>query len=249
MLKKRIIPCLDIAQGRTVKGINFEGLRDAGDPVELAQRYYEQGADELVLLDITATQEHRATMRDLVAAVSEAIHIPFTVGGGIAELDHVAQLLEVGADKISLNSAAVRRPDLISELARAYGDQCIVVAVDYRKRGADYEVMISGGKKATGRSLREWLSEARDRGAGEFLLTSMDHDGTRAGYDVELLRTIARDYPIPLIASGGAGTTEHIRDVLMAGADGALAASIFHYGEISIPEVHTYLRSHNIPSR
>ncbi len=251
MLSKRIISCLDIKDGRTVKGVNFEGLRDAGDAVELAAKYCEQGADELVLLDITATHEKRKTVAELVCRVAQQINIPFTVGGGITSVDDVAVLLDNGADKVSINSAAYRNPELISQLAKRFGSQCVVLAVD-AKRCIDgvTRVFLSGGREQTETDTLIWIEEAVNRGAGEILLTSMDHDGTKSGFAVELTRLVSERVKVPVIASGGAGKAEHFQDIFEKGkADAALAASLFHFGELPIPELKQFLCSKNIPVR
>lgn len=250
MLTKRIIPCLDIKEGRTVKGVNFEQLRDAGDPVELARVYSEQGADELVFLDITATVEKRKTILDLVQRVAAAIQIPFTVGGGISTIEDVSALLNRGADKVSINSSAVHNPALINALAKTFGSQCIVVAIDSRQVENKHIVHTHGGKKATVLETLAWAKEVQERGAGEILLTSMDDDGTKTGFANELTALVSSSLTIPVIASGGAGTMEHFVDVFTKGkADAALAASIFHFGEISIPALKSYLKEHDIPMR
>lgn len=250
MLTKRIIPCLDIKDGRTVKGVNFVGLRDAGDPVELAKRYALEGADELVFLDITATNEQRDTLRDLVKEVGAVLNIPFTVGGGIRTADDVDALLNAGADKISINSAAVRRPELIEELAGRFGSQCVVVAVDARFVNGEWIVHLNGGRLATERRLLEWCQEVESRGGGEILFTSMDNDGTKAGFANEALAMISSKLSIPVIASGGAGTMEHFKETFTAGcADAALAASIFHFGEIAIPDLKAYLKKEGVSVR
>ena len=250
MLTKRIVPCLDIKDGRTVKGVNFLGLRDAGDPVELAQLYSEQGADELVFLDITATEQKRRTLADLVYRVGERIDIPFTVGGGISSVEDVDLLLQRGADKISVNSSALRRPELIDELAAKFGSQCVVVAIDARQTDAGWKVHLVGGKQATERDLFDWAKEVNERGAGEILFTSMDHDGTKSGFAVEALRKLNESLTITVIASGGAGTVDHFVEVFQQGkADAALAASIFHYKEITLNEVKTKLREEGVPVR
>jgi cyclase len=250
-LAKRIIPCLDIKDCQTVKGVRFEQLRHAGDPVELAEAYSRQGADELVLLDITATHEGRGTFVELVHRVAEVLDIPFTVGGGIGSVRQVEALLQAGADKVSINSAAVRRPELIDELARAFGSQCIVLAIDACPHDdGQWYVYLNGGRVATPRRAPEWAREAADRGAGEILLTSMAHDGTKGGFALELTREIATSAPIPVIASGGAGTAAHFLDVFTVGmADAALAASIFHFGEIPVPILKKYLHEHGISIR
>ncbi len=250
-LAKRIIPCLDIKDGQTVKGIRFEQPRHAGDPAELAEMYARQGADELVLLDITATHEGRATFTGLVHRVAEVLDIPFTVGGGIGSVAQVEALLRAGADKVSINSAAVRRPELIDELARTFGSQCIVLAIDACPHADGYwYVYLNGGRIATPQRAPDWAREAADRGAGEILLTSMAHDGVKTGFALDLTREIATSIPIPVIASGGAGRPEHFLDVFTAGmADAALAASVFHFGEIPVPALKKYLYSHGISIR
>jgi len=250
MLKKRIIPCLDIKDGRTVKGINFINLKDAGDPVELAQAYSDQGADELVFLDITATVEKRKTLAELVRNIARAIHIPFTVGGGISSVEDVNILLDSGADKISVNTSAVNNPELIDKLANRFGSQCVVLAVDTKRIHGTDIVFIHGGRTPTERKTFKWLKEGVERGAGEILLTSMDHDGTKDGFALELTRKASATVSVPVIASGGAGNMEHFVQVFNEGkADAALAASIFHYGEISIPELKHYLSKQNIEVR
>lgn len=250
MLTKRIIPCLDIKDGKTVKGINFENLRDAGDPVELARLYAEQGADELVFLDITATVEERKTLIELVKRVAFAINIPFTVGGGIGSVSDVSALLHAGADKVSINSSAVRRPELINELAQEFGNQCVVVAIDTRFVQGEHRVHTHGGRKPTDIRTLAWAKEVEDRGAGEILLTSMDTDGTKNGFALELTALISSRASVPVIASGGAGTMAHFKDVFTVGkADAALAASIFHFKEISLPHLKSYLKQHEIVVR
>jgi len=249
-LSKRIIPCLDVKDGRTVKGVNFVDLRDAGDPVELAWNYSRQGADELVFLDITATVERRKTMVELVKAVARQINIPFTIGGGINEIADADALLNAGADKISINSAAVRNPALIDELAKAFGVQFVVIAVDTRRIDDINVVHLNGGRLPTERQTLEWIKEAESRGAGEILLTSMDHDGTKNGFDNGLLKTVNDAVHIPVIASGGAGAVQHFVDVFeKTNVDAALAASVFHYGEILIPDLKAVLKSNNIEVR
>jgi cyclase len=250
MLTKRIIPCLDVKDGRTVKGVNFVSLRDAGDPVELAQRYAQEGADELVFLDISASEEKRKTLAKLVRDVAQAIDIPFTVGGGISSVADVGILLDNGADKVSINSAAVRRPALIRELAQRFGTQCIVVAVDAKQLNNEWIVHLVGGKVPTERRLFEWAQEAVDNGAGELLFTSMDHDGTKQGFANKALKQLSELVSVPIIASGGAGEMTHFVDTFVGGnADAALAASVFHFKEIGIPELKTYLDQHQIPVR
>jgi cyclase len=253
MLKKRIIPCLDVKDGRTVKGVNFVSLRDAGDPVELAQRYAEEGADELTFLDITATVEKRETLRQLVERVAKVLNIPFTVGGGVRRVEDAAALLGAGADKVGVNSAAVKRPELIRELAQNFGSQCVVLAADVKpnaEKPSGWEVYVAGGRTPTGRDAMEWLLEAEALGAGEILLTSMAHDGTKNGFALALTRRVAEAVNIPVIASGGAGEMTHFADAFRDGkADAALAASVYHFGEISIPELKNYLKSQNLPIR
>ena len=250
MVAKRIIPCLDVKDGRTVKGVNFVGLRDVGDAVELGEMYARQGADELVYLDISATVEGRGTFVNLVRRISERINIPFTVGGGISSLDDAARLLDAGADKISINSAAVRHPSLIDDIAGKYGSQFVVLAVDAKKVGEDYLITTHGGRKLTDVELFSWVQEGQSRGAGEILLTSMDHDGTKSGYPCDLFARLSRILHIPIIASGGAGSAEDIAAVLSDGrADAALAASIFHFGEMTVGELKTRLREMNINVR
>jgi len=250
MLAKRIIPCLDIKDGRTVKGINFVNLRDAGDPVELGQRYSEEGADELVFLDITATHEKRKTLAALAKSIAAHLNIPFTIGGGIRSVADVGALLEVGADKISVNSAAFRQPDLIDDLAKNFGSQCIVVAIDAKELEEEWTVHLSGGRVATDRKLLDWAKEAESRGAGEILFTSMNHDGTKQGFANKALRMLSENLSIPIIASGGAGKMEHFYDTFTEGkADAALAASIFHFREIPIVDLKEYLREKGIAVR
>lgn len=251
MLAKRIIPCLDVKDGRVVKGVQFVGLRDAGDPVELAKKYSEEGADELVFLDISASHEERKTMVDVIERTAANITIPFTVGGGINSVEDMKRILRAGADKISLNTAAVLRPELVREGAAVFGSQCIVVAIDARKVGdGRWEVYTHGGRNATGRDVVEWAREVEALGAGELLLTSMDDDGEKKGFGIELTRRVSEAVGIPVIASGGAGSREHFYDVLTEGkADAALAASIFHYDETSIQAVKEYLQSKGVVVR
>ena len=250
MLAKRIIPCLDIANGRTVKGTNFVNLRDAGDPVELGKIYSRQGADELVFLDIKASHEGRKTFTELVERIAAEISIPFTVGGGIYEIADVERLLKAGADKVSINSAALRRPELITEIAENFGSQVCVVAIDGKQTDEGWRCFLNGGRIATNRDLFEWAREANNRGAGEILFTSMDHDGVKCGFANQALRHLSDILTIPVIASGGAGTMEHFKDAFSEGnADAALAASVFHFSEIPIPELKQYLCRENIPVR
>ncbi len=247
---KRIIPCLDVDNGRVVKGINFVGLRDAGDPVEVAKRYNDEGADEITFLDITASHEERDTIVHIVEEVAKEVFIPLTVGGGIRKLDDIYNLLNVGCDKVSINSAAIKNPDFINESAKRFGSQCIVVAIDAKRVGDSWNIYLNGGRKDTGIDAIEWAKEVYDRGAGEILLTSMDADGTKQGFDNELNILISSSISIPVIASGGAGSMEHIKDAFVkGGADAALAASIFHFKEIDIMELKHYLRENNIPVR
>ena len=250
MLSKRIIPCLDIKDGRTVKGINFVNLRDAGDPVELGQRYSEAGADELVFLDITATHENRKTLATLAREVAKKLNIPFTIGGGISSVADAGALLEAGADKISVNSAAVRRPELLEDLAKAFGSQFVVIAIDARQVEDDWIVYLNGGRIATERRLFDWAKESEARGAGEILFTSMNHDGAKTGFACTPMARLADSVSIPIIASGGAGTMAHFLEVFTEGkADAGLAASIFHFGEISIGELKNYLHQQGVPVR
>ncbi|MFZ5647619.1 MAG: imidazole glycerol phosphate synthase subunit HisF [Bacillota bacterium] len=251
MLTKRIIPCLDVTGGRVVKGTNFVNLRDAGDPVELAAFYDREGADELVFLDITASAEGRKTVLDMVYRTAGEVFIPYTVGGGISTLEDIRQMLTAGADKVSINTAAVKDPELVARASNRFGSQCIVVAIDARRSGPGrWEVYIHGGRTPTGIDAVEWANKVELLGAGEILLTSMDRDGTKDGYDLDLTRAIARSVRIPVIASGGVGTLDHIVDGLTAGeADAALAASIFHFGEYSIRTVKEYLRDRGVPVR
>ncbi len=250
MLTKRIIPCLDIKNGRTVKGVNFVDLRDAGDPVELAKQYAEVGADELVFLDISATLENRGTTLEMVMHVAEQVNIPFTVGGGISSIEHVDALLQCGADKVSINSSAVKRPELVNELSNKFGSQCIVVAIDAKEVEGQWKVHLAGGSIPTEIDLFEWAKEVESRGAGEILFTSMNHDGTKNGFANEALSRLSRELNIPIIASGGAGSVKHFIDTFKEGkADAALAASVFHFGEIPIPELKKELKENNIEVR
>ncbi|GAB1445118.1 MAG: imidazole glycerol phosphate synthase subunit HisF [Cyclobacteriaceae bacterium] len=250
MLTKRIIPCLDVKDGRTVKGINFEGLRDAGDPVALGTLYAKQGADELVFLDISATTEERGTFASLVKEIAAECTIPFTVGGGINSIGDVDRLLKAGADKVSINSSAVKNPDLINQLAKEFGSQCIVLAIDARLENDYWLVYTHGGKRSTDKELFSWAKEGQLRGAGEILFTSMNHDGTKNGFAVEALNEMSKLVTIPIIASGGAGTMSHFAEVFKeGGADAALAASVFHFGEISIPDLKSYLKENHIAIR
>ncbi|NBT14981.1 MAG: imidazole glycerol phosphate synthase subunit HisF [Chitinophagia bacterium] len=250
MLAKRIIPCLDIKDGRTVKGTNFLDLRDAGDPVELAALYAEQGADELVFLDITATHEKRKTLSQLVDRIAHKINIPFTVGGGISSIEDVRVLLDSGADKISVNTAAFKNPDLINQLAGEFGSQCVVLAIDTKQHeDGDWYVYLNGGRIATETKCLDWAREGVRRGAGEILLTSMNHDGTKAGFAIEITAKVSKAVNVPVIASGGGGRMEHFEEVLNGNAEAALAASVFHFGEIAIPDLKGYLRSKGIVVR
>lgn len=250
MLKKRIIPCLDIRDGRTVKGVNFIDIKDAGDPVELAKRYVDQGADELVFLDITATVEKRKTLARLVERIAYEINIPFTVGGGIDTAKDAGVLINAGADKVSINSSAVKRPELISDIAQQFGNQCVVVAIDTRLVNGHCIVYINGGRTPTQLKTVEWAKYAWNQGAGEILLTSMNSDGTKDGFSIEITRDVTRALNIPVIASGGAGSKEHFREVfLKTGCSAALAASVFHFGEISIAELKKFLLKNNISVR
>ncbi|MBE9227262.1 imidazole glycerol phosphate synthase subunit HisF [Phormidium sp. LEGE 05292] len=254
MLAKRILPCLDVKAGRVVKGVNFVDLKDAGDPVELAQVYNDAGADELVFLDITATHEDRGIIFDVVYRTAEQVFIPLTVGGGIQSLETIKQLLRAGADKVSINSSAVRDPDFINRASDRFGNQCIVVAIDARRRtdptNPGWDVYVRGGRENTGIDALWWAKEAEKRGAGELLITSMDADGTQAGYDLELTRTIADSVEIPVIASGGAGNCGHIYEALTQGrAEAALLASLLHYGQLSVAEIKNYLTNHQVPVR
>lgn len=250
MITKRIIPCLDIKNGRTVKGTNFINLRDAGDPVELAKVYSDTGADELIFLDISATEERRKTLSDLVLRVASQVNIPFTVGGGISSIEDVDILLKNGADKVSINSSAVKRPELINELSAKFGSQCIVIAIDAKYIDGEWIVHLVGGKVPTERRLFDWAKEVEQRGAGEILFTSMDHDGTKDGFANEALAKLSDELNIPIIASGGAGTIQHFKDAFTQGkADAALAASVFHFGEIPIPELKKELKAQGITVR
>ena len=246
---KRIIPCLDVKDGRVVKGVNFVGLKDAGDPVEVAKRYNDEGADELTFLDITASHEQRDTIVHIVEQVAREVFIPLTVGGGIRELNDIYRLLNVGCDKVSINSAAIKRPEFIDEGAKRFGAQCIVVAIDVKRTGEQWNVYLNGGRVDTGINAFEWAKEVVDRGAGEILLTSMDADGTKAGFDLSITQQISRAVNVPVIASGGAGTMAHIKEAFEHGADAALAASIFHYKEIDIMDLKRYLRDNGIAVR
>lgn len=250
MLAKRIIPCLDVKDGRTVKGTNFVGLRDAGDAIELAERYSAEGADELVFLDISATNERRKTMTDLVRRVAATINIPFTVGGGITDVDDIRPLLESGADKISINTAAVRDPELLSRSADAFGSQCVVLAIDAKQTANGWKVFLNGGRISTDIDVVEWAERGVELGAGEILLTSVNADGTKAGFENGLTRRISESVGVPVIASGGAGSMDDFAEAFVFGkADAALAASVFHYGEIAIPELKSFLRMRGIEVR
>lgn len=247
---KRIIPCLDVDNGRVVKGVNFVGLRDAGDPVEVAKRYNNEGADEITFLDITASHENRGTIVDIVKKVAQEVFIPLTVGGGIRKLDDIYKLLNVGCDKVSINSSAVTNPDLINEGAQRFGSQCIVTAIDVKKiADGSYHVFVKGGREDTGLDAVEWAKEVYNRGAGEILLTSMDTDGAKTGFELDITSQISSVVDIPVIASGGAGTMEHMKEAFDCGASAALAASIFHFKEIDIMDLKRYLRDNNIPVR
>ncbi len=251
MLAKRIIPCLDVRDGRVVKGVNFVNIRDAGDPVELAAYYSDQGADEIVFLDITATSDARDTVADVVERTAARVFVPLTVGGGIRTLDDFQRLLRAGADKISVNSAAVKDPKLISQAAERFGSQCVVLAIDARRRPEGwYEVVVAGGRTPTGMDAVEWAKEGQRLGAGEILLTSMDADGTKAGFDLDMTRAVTQAVSIPVIASGGCGSLEHFAQVFeTTGCDAALAASLFHFGELTVPQVKAYLAGRGIPVR
>ncbi|PSM53014.1 imidazole glycerol phosphate synthase HisFH, HisF subunit [Campylobacter blaseri] len=246
---RRIIPCLDVNNGRVVKGINFVNLIDAGDPVEVAKRYNEEGADELCFLDITATHEKRKTIVNMVERVAKELFIPLTVGGGIKTIDDISALLDVGCDKISVNSSAVQNPNLIDEAAKKFGSQCIVVAIDIKKIGDNYDVFVSGGRTNTNKKALVWAKEVESRGCGEILLTSMDKDGTKSGYDLEITNKLSTNLNIPVIASGGAGSMEDMKDAFLYGADAVLAASVFHFGEIKINELKKYLLENGINVR
>jgi len=247
---KRIIPCLDVKDGRVVKGVNFVGLKDAGDPVEVARRYNEEGADELTFLDITASSDNRDTIVDIVKQVAQEIFIPLTVGGGIRKVDDIYKLLNVGCDKVSVNSAAIKRPELINEGAKRFGSQCIVTAIDVKRTpNGTYHVFLNGGRVDTGLDAVEWAKEVVDRGSGEILLTSMDADGTKTGFELNITQQISKAVNVPVIASGGAGTMQHIKEAFDCGADAALAASIFHYKEIDIMDLKHYLHDNGIPVR
>ncbi|MBL0687776.1 MAG: imidazole glycerol phosphate synthase subunit HisF [Sulfurospirillum sp.] len=246
---KRVIPCLDVKDGRVVKGVNFIGLKDAGDPVEVAKRYNEEGADEITFLDIAATHENRDTMINMVEKVAKEIFIPLTVGGGIRTLEDIYRLLKVGCDKISINSHAIKNPNFINESSKHFGSQCIVVAIDSKKTNDSWNVYIDGGRVDTGIDVLEWSKEVQKRGAGEILLTSMDCDGVKTGYDIVLTSKMSSILDIPVIASGGAGTMEHIKEAFENGADAALAASIFHFKEVNIMDLKNYLKSEGIPVR
>ncbi len=250
MLAKRIIPCLDVDKGRVVKGVKFVNLIDAGDPVEVAKAYEEQGADELVFLDITASAEGRGIILEVVKRVAEEVFMPFTVGGGISSLDDIRKLLEAGADKVSINTSAVKKPEIIYEGAKRFGSQCIVVAIDAKRKGESWEVYIHGGRTPTGLDAIEWAKKVESLGAGEILLTSMDKDGTKSGYDLELTKAVAEAVRIPVIASGGAGKREHFYEAFTyANADACLAASLFHFKEIEIPTLKAYLHKMGVPIR
>ena len=250
MHTKRIIPCLDVKQGRVVKGVKFVNIKDAGDPVEMAQLYSEKGADELVFLDITASSDKRNIMIDVVERAGDVVFIPFTVGGGLRNIEDIKAILRAGADKVSLNTSAVQKPDLLKESSKVFGSQCIVLAIDAKRKGESWEVYTHGGRVSTGMDAVEWAKKAENLGCGEILLTSMDADGTKNGYDIPLTKAISEAVNIPVIASGGTGNAEHIYEVLTKGkADAALAASIFHYEEHSIRKVKEYLRSKNVSVR
>jgi cyclase len=249
MRSVRIVPCLDVDRGRVVKGVNFVELRDAGDPVELARRYGEEGADELVFLDITASSDDRRTMVDVVARTADEVFIPLTVGGGVRGLEDARALLRAGADKVAVNSAAIARPEVIEEIAGTFGAQCVVVAIDVKRSASGFEVYSHGGRRPTGIDALSWAARAERLGAGEILLTSMDQDGTASGYDLELLRSVGELTSVPIVASGGVGTLEHLREGALAGADALLAASIFHYGTFTIAEAKAYLERAGVSLR
>ncbi len=250
MLARRLVPCLDVDRGRVVKGVRFVSLRDAGDPVEAAARYDAEGADELVFLDITASSDDRPIVLEMVRAVAEAVYLPFTVGGGVRTVADADALLRAGADKVAVNTAAVQDPGLVEELARRFGSQAVVLAVDARRREGGFEVYVRGGRTPTGRDALAWVREGVDRGAGEILLTSMDRDGTRDGYDIPLTRAVCEAVAVPVVASGGCGTVEHMAEAFLAGgASAALAASVFHFGDIRIPEARARLRALGVPVR
>jgi cyclase len=249
MLARRVVPCLDVDEGRVVKGVRFVALRDAGDPVECAVRYDAEGADELVFLDITASSDARPIVLEMVRRVADAVFIPFTVGGGVRSVRDAELLLRAGADKVAVNTAAVAAPELIGHLARRFGSQAVVVAVDARGRAGGWEVFVNGGRTPAGKDAVAWAAEAAERGAGEILLTSMDRDGTRDGFAVDLTRAVAAAVPVPVVASGGCGTVEHMAEVLEAGASAALAASVFHFGDIRIPEAKARLRAMGVEVR
>ena len=250
MLLKRVIPCLDVDAGRVVKGVEFVNIRDAGDPVELAVRYQDEGADEIVFLDITASHEKRDTVADLARRCADDVFIPFTIGGGVRSVADAQAVLDAGADKVSVNSAAVARPELVTELAEVFGAQCVVLAIDARREGGSYGVYVNGGRTAVGRDAVEWAREGAERGAGEILLTSMDRDGTEDGYELELTRRVSDAVDVPVIASGGAGTLDHLVDAVeQGGADAVLCASIFHYGQHTVVEAKRRMRDAGIPVR
>jgi imidazole glycerol-phosphate synthase subunit HisF len=250
MLLRRVIPCLDVDKGRVVKGTNFVDIRDAGDPVELAERYESEGADELVFLDITASHEKRETVVELARRCADNVFIPFTIGGGVRSVEDAQAVLDAGADKVSVNSAAVRRPELLGEMAEVFGAQCVVLAIDAKRVGDGYEVFVDGGRTATGRDAVAWAREGAERGAGEILLTSMDRDGTGEGYDLPLTRAVAEAVSVPVIASGGAGTLEHLHEgVTAGGADAVLVASMFHFGRYQVGQAKAYLRERGVPVR
>lgn len=250
MLKKRIIPCLDIKDGRTVKGINFEDIKDAGDPIELAKKYVTQGADELIFLDITATIENRKTLIELVEKIAAQINIPFTVGGGINSVEDVANLIKAGADKVSINSSCVKKPQLIRQIAKEFGSQCLVVAIDTKFEDGDWKVFVNGGRKATQWQTVQWAKEVQHLGAGEILLTSMNNDGTKNGFAINITNQVSMAVNIPVISSGGAGNKEHFKEMFsQTAATGGLAASIFHYGELAIPDLKKYLKKNKIAIR